>query len=318
MTTLASSTSDSTDNGLPLLGLDGANPLGFLAALGLLRLVTTATDGGHSTRMAWESAGSTWRPRLFSAADNEEDLLDLLDQSLVNAFDQHPLSHMPIFDETDPTQRRQAIADLVTAANSRHHDDADWIASLASDATSPDANNQIQTVRRDYFQRNLESVIERTARSHLKRSLFHVWDYADALANQSLRFDPSEDRQHAYQWNKPSGDPARNTSGGMLGANRLAIEALPLFVSIPEGERLYTLGFSGVHSHDTRWTWPLWQQPADMATTRSLLALLELQEEKPSGKALQQLRARGIVAALRTRRILVGKTPNFTPPQRIA
>lgn len=319
MITPDSTTAEPTKHRLPLPGLDGANPLGFLAALGVLRALTIACDHNDPPRMAWRATGGTWTPQLICKATSEGELLDLLEQHLIQQFDRHPLSKMPIFKKIDKQEYHRTITSLIEQATLKDHEASDWIAALASDIVPPEANNQLQTVRCDNYQGNLASVMKLTERQHLERSLFSTWDYADALDNQSLHFDPSEDRQHAYQWNKPSGDPERKKSGGMLGANRLAIEALPLFVSVPENDRLHTLGFPGSRSSNPRWTWPLWMFPADLAMTRSLLSLAELQEREPSKSALRRLKAAGIGAALRTRRILVGRTTrNFTPPRRIA
>ena len=51
----------------------------------------------------------------------------------------------------------------------------------------------------------------------------------------------------------------------MLGANRLALEAMPLFPSFPEDDTLRTVGFSGTRSTNTRWTWPIWNARLSLA-----------------------------------------------------
>lgn len=312
----ASRTGDGQD-GLVLTGLDGTTPLGFLAALGAMRVVSLA-DGHNPVRMSWEPSSGTWVARLFSSATDENALLDLLEQLLVRSLDQHPLGRLLTREDADEASRKAEMRRQACGATYRDHLAVDWLAAMASDAVAANVNNQLQTARRDYFKGNLASVLERTERGHLERSLFHTWDYADALDNQSLHLDPSEDRRHAHQWNQPSGDPDRKKFGGMLGANRLAIEAWPIFVSLPEGDRLHTLGFSGFRSDDTRWSWPLWQHPIDLETIRSLLTVPEVQYERPAPEAIRELRERGVVAVFRTRRILVGKTPNFTPAERVA
>ena len=101
-------------------------------------------------------------------------------------------------------------------------------------------------------------------------------------------------------------------------ANRLAIEAIPLFTSFPEGGTLRTIGFTGNRSTNTRWTWPLWTIAIELSVVRSLLLAEELQEESINAKNAALLYARGLGAVYRTRRILFGKTPNFTPAERIA
>ncbi|MGH9482455.1 MAG: type I-G CRISPR-associated protein, Cas3-extension family, partial [Terriglobales bacterium] len=132
----------------------------------------------------------------------------------------------------------------------------------------------------------------------------------DPMSNQSLHLEPSEDRRHGYQWHEPTGDPSRGQCGGMLGANRLAIEAFPLFRSVAAGDRLSTLGFSGCGTADIRWTWPLWSCRFSPEVVATVLGIAELQQDEPDCRVL---RAMGICTAYRCRRILVGKTPNFTP-----
>lgn len=304
-------------DGLLLPGLDGTNPLGFLAALGLFRVVDAALVPGL-IRMQWSPGSGTWNPNIMGTCLDPASLLDLLEDNLAKQIDKHPVNVLDKLGSDEPTQRaslfRQSVYDLDT--DRRNH--VDWLAALASDFAPSSAINQLQTTRRDYYYGNLTSVISRTTRDHLDRAIFSSWDYADPLDNQSLHLDPSEDRRHAHQWNKPAGDPDRKNSGGMLGANRLAIEAIAWFTSLPESEALHTVGFTGQRSYNTRWTWPIWNVPLSAPTVRSILMLAELQHEELSVHEYDRLRHRGIVAAFRTARILVGKTPNFTPAQRIA
>lgn len=314
-----------TDGGLRLPGLDGTNPLGFLAALGVFRVLADSR-GVDSVRMTWWPSSATWVPVIHTGSGNPADqdaILDDLCHGLANHIADHPaqlldeLTSKKSDPRADPA-RRNVIRDHCDRSTADDRTHADWLAAVASDVAPANAISQLQTARRDYYYKNLASVIEKTARDHLRRTLFHPWDYADALDNQSLHLDPSEDRRHAYQWNQPSGDPDRKKSGGMLGANRLAIEAMPLFTSLPEGDTLRTIGFTGNRSTDPRWTWPIWSAGISLAVVRSLLLLTELQQEALKPAEVAAMRARGVVAAYRTYRIVVGKTPNFTPARRIA
>ncbi|TAM61185.1 MAG: hypothetical protein EPN49_07560 [Rhodanobacter sp.] len=304
--------------GTLLTGLDGTNPLGFLAAIGLFRAIDDVAHYPGQARLQWSPCNGTWVPRITGLRLDPASLLDLLEATLVKKIDQHPIYVLDKLGSDDPIQRTSLFRQSARELDVDHRIRADWLTALASDVVPAAAINQLQTTRRDYYFGNLTSVIACTTREHLDRAIFHAWDYADPLDNQSLHLDPSEDRRHAHQWNKPAGDPDRKNSGGMLGANRLAIEALVWFSSLPEGDILHTVGFTGRRSRNTRWTWPIWNIPLGASTIRSTLTLAELQAKDVSPNAANQLRCRGVVAAFRTARILVGKTPNFTPAQRVA
>lgn len=310
-------------DGLLLPGLDGTNPLGFLAAIGLLRVLDAQDPGRMLIR--WVPAAGTWVPVLSRTDEAEswtvEELLDRLSESLSTDIVDHPvriLEELRAGPDDAARDRRDLFASRAEDASVDERTDADWLAALASDIVPATANNQLQTTRRDYHFGNLTSVITGTTRDHLRRAIFLPWDYADPLDNSSLHLDPSEDRRHAHQWNKPAGDPDRRHSGGMIGANRLAIEAFAMFTSIPDGDVLRTVGFTGNRSTDTRWTWPIWNVAIPVPVVRSLLVLAEIQQDSIRPREAAKLRAIGVPAVYRTRRILVGKTPNFTPTRRVA
>lgn len=303
---------------LLLPGFDGSNPLGFLAALGTLR--TLSQNSSYCpARMTWIASRSSWVPAISVRAEhafNEDALLDALGCLLVDGIDNHPVRLLRELRTKDA--RRHIFSGQFDQAASDARTLVDWLAALASDFAPADAVNQLQTARRDYYYDNLASVIQLTTVGHLRRSIFFPWDYADALDNQSLHLDPSEDRRHAYQWNKPAGDPDRAKSGGMLGANRLAIEAIPLFTSFPEDGTLRTVGFTGNRSTNTRWTWPIWKGSLDLTSVASLLSLADIQADTIRLQERHDLHQRGIAAVFRSDRILVQKTPNFTRARCVA
>jgi CRISPR-associated endonuclease/helicase Cas3 len=298
-----------------LIGLDGSNPLAFLAALGTLRglsVIARKVDrpawlsGG--VRLAWGTDGLPTVAVLHLAERAEPDeLCTLLADRLVRDLSAHPMNRAVEFLGSGVTSRE--MHQRIRAVATDEREQYDWLMALYSDV-APEAASQLQMVRRDYLIGNLRSVLSLADSQHFARTLFQPWDYADPLNNQSLHWDPSEDRRHAYQWHQPNGDPTRNRRGGMLGANRLAIEAWPLFVSVGTHERMRTRGFSGTRSTDTYWTWPIWSQPLCANGITSMLALSAIQDDEPCAS---QLRAFGVTCAFRSQRILVGKTPNLTP-----
>ena len=90
----------------------------------------------------------------------------------------------------------------------------------------------------------------------------------------------------------------------MRGANRLAIEALPLLPTVPGERRLHTTGFSERRGEGVMFTWPIREPPLNVEVVRSLLSLAEIQEPRPNRGSLM---GRGVVEVFRSRRITVGK-----------
>ena len=301
------------------VGLNGANPLGFLAALGLFRHVATELDA--TVRLKWEVVGGNWSPTLVGASpilDSDEAMLDWLFESLRTDPAQHWLKRLNEYPaERLGLARPSAYSLAVSNASSSDRMAADWLSCNGSDLCDVASNNQLQTARRDYFPESAAAIVGALTREHLERTLFRQWDYADPIQKVSLHLEPREDRRHAYQWHKPVGDPTRSLHGGMVGANRLAMEAWPLFQSVALRGDLQTIGFRGTRPmKGIRWTWPIWTAPLALCDVTPVLNLDDLQLD-PSVKSTDRreaLLARGIGTAFRLRRILVEKTPNFTAP----
>ena len=98
-----------TGDGLLLPGLDGANPLGFLAALGLFRVLSKDSSLA-SLHMRWIPFGGTWIPALNalpSVTIDQESLLCALDDRLAKDIAEHPVHLIETLGEAgnDPGKR---------------------------------------------------------------------------------------------------------------------------------------------------------------------------------------------------------------------
>ena len=319
--------------GLVLKGLDGANPLAFLAALGTLRGLTLAWPK-RRVRLSWASLDA-WRPCLHVGGDTPTE--------------EETLAGLERFMEMRPGHQALEIGDNLTipadefriqalnsagAASPEDRAGADFIAAFGCDAVA-DRQGRIQDTAlrtlsgagHQHFLRTMRELAERTAGDNLRRCLFAPWDRPDTL--YSLRWDPEDDRRYAHRWR----DPSKETAGTEWGANRLAFEALPLFPVAPAAGSARTTGFSGTRSSDTFWTWPVWEPAADLDTVRSLLALQKLQDgalannewaavsppqgqrrSRPeTGSIRGELAAMGVREVFRSQRITIGQYRGFTP-----
>lgn len=311
---------------LVLSGLDGGNPLAFLAAIGTLVACRDLSNVkgrpdwlAGTVALSWGSNGLAHTPvlHLSGAPASPQDFVEALAELLPRSPESHSCAWVVSMLDTLLADKTAAMSTLIRARCERaqHSERAllDWVAALAVEQHrlngASEAASRLQTVRRDYLLGNIRQVMRLTAADHLDRTLFRTWDYGDALDNQSLHWEPSEDRRHAYQWHMPSGDPTRKRCGGMLGANRLAFEAWPLFPSFAAGDRVATRAFKGHRAYDTFLTWPLWTCPLSADAIASLLSLAVLQCNEPS---YSNFHHHNVACVFRSQRILVGKTPNLT------
>lgn len=301
----------------PLLlnGLNGGNPLAYLAALGALR-TTALMWPEQNVRMHWSSAQGHWHPHLTLEDEvDRDDWLTALAQTLKSSPGH--AAYTLADDLIIPCPVFKAAA--MTAANLAHAGDrvqADFLAAFGSEAIESEANGKKTSQIADTalrtmsgaghqhflgFMRELAAVTEI---GHLRHALFETWRYADP--GPSMRWDPSDDRRYALRWRQPSGDPVTTVRG----ANRLAIEALPLLPTAPVRARLETTGFTQRKGRGVIWTWPIWTAPVPIEVVRSLLSLPQLQADEPDRRNLS---ARGIAEVYRCQRITQGKYRNFTP-----
>jgi len=311
MKKLMPNTTYKTTTTLPLLGLDGANPLAFLAALGTFRTAARAFDNYRVT-MAWAVQHGAYRPTLhLTPSIDQENFVGTLHHQL-----RHMSGHSAFAFGDDLNVKPEVFTETIRQAAAMTHEtaDRDWAdfaAAFGCETLTDDSGTIQDTALRtmsgaghQHFLTFVRNLVDQTHADHIDRALFQLWDYADP--GPTLRWDPADDRRYAWRWANPSGDPVTT----MRGANRLAVEAMPLLPTMPRSNQLETTGFTGTNSRNTYLRWPIWKVDIPLEVCQTLLALPELHE---ISTANDRLRAIGIVEVFQSQRITVGNFRNFTP-----
>lgn len=364
---------------LELSGLDGTNPLGFLAALGTV--VTARRVGETHARLRWKH-GRTWTPVIEGIStpdraewaellarelhghrvspDDEErrekaqrefdeakkrlkkkreeikkrrlgrDERKTVDEQEVRPLQEDcehkrqkwlaalkkaiPSPELALGKRIDctPAEFRGHADAMLSNAGHRDREALDLLAAFGSDACQEETADSIVPTPfcfikgsgGQYFLDTALELMGKATSERVTRALFEPWTYSDERF--SMRWDPAEDRRYALMDRDPTA-PGNETRTVWM-ANLLAYRALVLFPSTPTSRGLATTGWIRPSDETSSFTWPIWEFLAGPETIRSMLQLRELAEP-----ALERssLRARGISAVYRSRRIRVGKGSNF-------
>jgi hypothetical protein len=297
-----------------LKGLDGSNPLAFLAALGTLRTLTLALPN-EEVKMSWEEHQGTWQPLVrCSLASDCDAIIEKLNDLLAKAADRASFAigdnlNLPAGEFR--SHLLKSIEHPESLTNPAARIDADFLAAFGSEAVTNDDGMMQDTALRtmsgaghQHFLKFFRELVSKTDADHLRRALFLKWDYADEGRGMNLRWDPLDDRRYALRWEDPSTDPSTT----MRGANRLAIEALPLLPTMPTDGRLATTAFQGSGARSTFFIWPVWIVPLNTPVVASLLSRTDELTKHPDFRF-----AVGVAALYTSARITTGKFRNFTP-----
>lgn len=298
-----------TNEGLILSGIDGSNPLGFLAALGTAVTVRTFCP---DVLLSWLQDEGKWRPALVGLSSLDRDFLDQLTEALGS------LSTEAFTIEKKLPFSAVAFATLVRSATSTRSDRrfVDFVAAFGCESLKDKdifADTHFRMVRSgdsagQGFLYYAAAIRQSTDRETLQRTLFREWQYEDGYF--SLRWDPIEDSNYALRW----GDPAKNDKNTMIGANSLALEALQLLPTAPQANSLQTTGFHSEGRVDY-FTWPIWTTPIGTDVIRSLVAFEELHQPQPRRNVLHAI---GVDEVFRSRRISPNQYyKNFSPGQAV-
>ncbi len=304
-------TANDSGSGLLLNGLDGANPLAFLAALGVVVVLRNKFQG---IRLGWKMIEGSWKPFVGGCGEDKDefsgDLLAVLKNISMTAFD---IDNKMPFDATRFTHGPHGLQSTQSCASIDNRRNADFLVGFGTELYPSEKNREFQDssfrmVRSgDSAGQGLpfyaKAIREKTNLDHIQRALFRTWDYQDQC--YSLRWDPIEDQRYALRWQDPSKKSGPIAGPGtMLAANSLAIEALQYFPVILVGKQAHTTGFHEFGQRKTYFVWPIWTPMVSMDTIRSLLALDDLSKEPVPRSSLIQ---RGIEEVYRSQRIQPNK-----------
>lgn len=287
-------------NRLRLNGLNGANPLGFLAAVGLLRLVHS--KGREETRLGFADDGT------FSAWIECDTLPDL--PGIIAADAEAASSAPPWRLEYEKVEKRGArrVADLKAPppafssflrlaleewADGRT-ERADYAAAYATDVAR-DGNGNTKptalhfTAANQQFLGTIEEIRAAVTREWAERTL-HMPGQTQPGSN--VRWDPDAERNRALM----SEDPQKLDTVVNAPLEWLAFRGLPAFPCVPVGARVLTSCVTGRRQGEFKFHWLLWGVGATYPTVRSLLLQAAGAAEAASPARLAESRRRGVFA----------------------
>ncbi len=304
------------DDGLLLYGLDGSNPLGFLALVGVAII---ASDEFSDLRIGWRQTDNGWRPLLSGCGNDEQGLSEWLLEALQSA----PTTVFDL-DKKMPFDAGRFTCALKSAQNGSHiaeRRDADLLAGIGTELHPDGRTNQfrdskLRMVRSgDAAGQGLpvyaKAVRDAVDAERIHQTLFSVWDYQDD--GYSLRWDPIGDQRYALRWRDPSKSKLSDGPGTMLAADALATEAFRWFPTLTIGQQAHTTGFHQVGRREMYFVWPIWTPMVGPQTMRSLITLPDLFRTTMDYASLSK---RGIEMVYRSQRIQQNQYySNFAPAQ---
>lgn len=302
---------------IALAGLDGANPLAFMASLGLLRVLDARTASGTPRpTLHWRDEGR-WRP-VLGAAWTLDEVIEQAWQEIQSLRDEPALAlrvegHEDETDLKPPPARYRAFlrqaADLVAANHTRT---SRFAAALATELVTDNQGNTKPTAfhftaGQQRFLTMVNQLVSSVTREHLREALSGPWRGDSPLP--SLSWDSTMARNYALR----ASDPSKEKRGSVPGAELLAFLGLPLFpIAANARLELVTACVRGGWK-DASFTWPLWTPRATVTAIRSLL--VEDYGRRASFGEPRERAARGVVAVFRSNilRSDQGGYGSFTP-----
>lgn len=290
-----------------LRGLDGANPLGMLAALGALRVATVRDD---SSLMGWHTDSRVY-PFLSTALTLDELAVAVCEEARRVAGEVASAEYGDVIRVPTGRFRELAAAHVPARGDPGRLSDADYFSAWASDAVSVD--DEVSPTLLSFSNRSGNQLLLKDFRSISARCV-----PAEVAANlteenavihsiTNLNWDPVALRSYALRWRRPDNDPKETNCA----ANALAFLGLSFLTVVPIASTLATTGV--VENRAQRrvdWVWPIWGCALSAAAVRSLLArtaALHRDEDRASWRSM------GVDRVFSARRLTDNKRYYFSP-----
>lgn len=262
---------------LELTGLTGDNPLGMLAALGILDVLERRSHG--TVRLRWTE--ELVPHAVISGADNVEDVLEQVDQDRLCWLASRVLHWPPPAPLTDVKPDPQTLtswqAELAEHVTPQHRDASDlWSALLAEGAFAGKGDAKPThlhfTAGQQRFLTMVREIATQLTSDDVREALLGPWRWTSPLP--SMGWDGSRgERVYAVRGT----NPATEKRLGVPGADWLGFLGLTFLPVALRGTKLLTTGCTESWKKGT-FTWPLWKVPLSAPVTRSLLSRPDLDQ----------------------------------------
>lgn len=286
-----------------LHALLGTNPLGLLAALGVLDVLDRA---GIAPTLHWTT---DFQPHaVLTGYDDLEDVIDELEADRVRWISSPLLTwggdSAPADLKVSQRELRAWGAALLEAGRRAEQDL--FCALLAEGAVAGKGDSKPThlhfTAGQQRFLLMIRELVRAVRPQHFRQALTGPWTY---LPMPTLGWDARGDRGYALR----ATDPSKEKREGVPGADWLAFLGLAFFPVVNREGTLLTRGCARAWKRSGL-RWPLWEVPLTRATVASLLADPHLESQTAEVR-----RARGITKVLRApiRRTDQGGYGSFGP-----
>ena len=303
--------------GTELTGLEGTNPLGFLAALG----VQTLFEFERRQPRLW------WADDVIPHAviDSAFGLETILEQAMIvfSAWVESPAFNPPF----PKGENLKFTSDNLRSylETTREDKPGNTIATALVAEGSLDNNKKAKpsdlyfTAGQQLFLKMAKEILQGVTLEDIRRDLTKPWLYLSKLP--SLMWDVVDDRIYALSSFDPAGEK-KLTNPGVEALAILGLSRHPVFASSEEtssrgsGGRTLTRGCSGSWKQGS-YTWALWSRPAGSKAVDSILA----HATSNTGRAWQERRrwypSWGLTQVMRSaiRRSSQGGYGTFGPPE---
>lgn len=258
-------------------GLEGTNPLGYLAALGALGVTTRA---GRDTRLAWqqtvlpvaELSGTTEVDELVDIVLADRDAA-LSSTALTFAFANKPLPDVKFGDPAETATYLRACREAEDDGLSEGIAAA-LIAEVSVDGKGNAKPSDLHlTAGRQLILDMARALAETLTAEDVREALVGPWSYT--RKTPSFMWDVADDRVYALS----AVNPASDAKVAVPGADWLAFRGLTALPVVGRIGRTLTPGTAGRWKQGT-FSWPLWRAPISWFVVECLQAALPRSESR--------------------------------------
>lgn len=277
-----------------MVALDAADPLGFLAALGVLRVVARSDA---EARLRWEHDGH-WFGVL--SMGNEGDLVELLYADVERWRAGHPAVDFALDadrKEQDLKHEPERFRELMRSL-ANNEEGAAFVAAYATGVVVDGSGRQTKptslhlTAGQQRFMAAILELRREVTCDDIREALYGPW--VGRVGPSDTRWRAASERSRALL----SFDPSKQKAATVVGAAWLAFQAMPFFPVVPVMDgyavRARTTGFTGRGKRE-QFTWPVWSVPLSVDEVYALVGQAGLDELDSAERA-----ARGIASVLRS------------------